>query len=336
MKLRRAIGAGAAMALASAAVLVPTTDAFAAPAVNVNPATNANPSGQTFAISGSGFSATANGGLGVYVAFGPNPIYNPSDWFNNISHYQTAVWVHPGGTGTNTNKNMNANGTFSFTMVKADGSPLTAQYGSTDCQAIQCGIVTMAAHGSTDRSQDSFTAVSFSSTANANPLTARVGQAQSTQVPGMTGVAPYTWSVAGGVLPPGLSLNASNGRITGTPTTEGKFKPKVQVTDSSSPKPAKVKHKVEFLVAPANLRITQTSVPAAQAGAAYAATLTGAGGIAPYKFKVTAGSPPAKIKLNGKGELKGKASAPGNSTFTVTVRDKFKFTATRTYMLTVN
>ncbi len=335
MKLRRVIGAAATTALATAAFLLPTTDAFAAPAVNVTPSTGANPSGQTFAIAGSGFSATANGGLGVYVAFGPDPALHPSDWFNNISHYQAAVWVHPGGTGTSTNKNMNANGTFNFTLTNADGSPLTASYGSTNCQQIQCGVVTMAAHGSTDRSQDSFRPVTFSGGTNANPATARVGVPQSTQVAGLAGVAPYTWSLSSGVLPPGLALNAGNGRITGTPTTEGKFKAKILVTDSAA-KPAKAKHKVDFLVAPANLAITPASLPAAQTGVAYLATLTGSGGVGPYKLKLTAGSLPAKIKLTGQGELKGKPLGPGSSTFTVTVRDKFKFTATRSYMLNVN
>jgi hypothetical protein len=63
--------------------------------------------------------------------------------------------------------------------------------------------------------------------------------------------------------------------------------------------------------------------------------LVASGGVGPYKFKVTTGTPPSGIKLSGKGELKGKPSGPGSFTFTVTVRDKFKFTATRTYMLTV-
>jgi hypothetical protein len=46
------------------------------------------------------------------------------------------------------------------------------------------------------------------------------------------GVPGYTWSLRSGQLPPGLSLTASPGRITGTPTTRGTFSFLVRVTDS--------------------------------------------------------------------------------------------------------
>ena len=46
------------------------------------------------------------------------------------------------------------------------------------------------------------------------------------------GVQPFTWSLRAGQLPPGLSLSASPGRVTGTPTTAGTFSFTVRVTDS--------------------------------------------------------------------------------------------------------
>ena len=52
--------------------------------------------------------------------------------------------------------------------------------------------------------------------------TARVGQAFSHNIQ-VTGTAPITWSVIIGNLPPGLSLNANTGQVTGTPTTTGTF-----------------------------------------------------------------------------------------------------------------
>lgn len=45
------------------------------------------------------------------------------------------------------------------------------------------------------------------------------------------GVPDYTWSLVGGELPPGLELQESPGRITGTPTTAGTFTFTVRVTD---------------------------------------------------------------------------------------------------------
>jgi hypothetical protein len=47
------------------------------------------------------------------------------------------------------------------------------------------------------------------------------------------GVPPYTWSHVAGPLPPGLSVQASPGRVKGTPTTAGTFTFTVRVDDSS-------------------------------------------------------------------------------------------------------
>ena len=57
------------------------------------------------------------------------------------------------------------------------------------------------------------------------------------------GTSPYTWSIASGSLPPGLSLNAQQGVISGTPTTLGNYPFTVQVTDAanlSSSKPLSI------------------------------------------------------------------------------------------------
>ncbi len=49
------------------------------------------------------------------------------------------------------------------------------------------------------------------------------------------GKTPYTWSVSSGQLPPGLTLNAGTGQITGTPTQDGQFSVGAQATDSTTP-----------------------------------------------------------------------------------------------------
>jgi len=46
------------------------------------------------------------------------------------------------------------------------------------------------------------------------------------------GVAPYSWAIVSGSLPPGLSLNASTGAVTGKATTLGLFSFAVRATDS--------------------------------------------------------------------------------------------------------
>jgi hypothetical protein len=48
------------------------------------------------------------------------------------------------------------------------------------------------------------------------------------------GTTPYSWSLLGGSLPAGLTLNPATGSVTGTPTATGTFAFTVQVTDSTT------------------------------------------------------------------------------------------------------
>ena len=66
---------------------------------------------------------------------------------------------------------------------------------------------------------------------------------------GSGGAPPYSWSIVGGSLPPGLTLNADTGEISGTPTNSGTFSFTVQVTDSNSP--AKTASKLLSITVPA-------------------------------------------------------------------------------------
>ena len=56
-----------------------------------------------------------------------------------------------------------------------------------------------------------------------------------------SGTLPYTWSLAGGSLPSGLTLNATNGAITGTPTVSGFFSFTGRVTDAGNPAQTAIK-----------------------------------------------------------------------------------------------
>ena len=48
------------------------------------------------------------------------------------------------------------------------------------------------------------------------------------------GTSPYTWSIARGNLPDGLTLDAVSGVISGTPTKKGNYNFTVQVSDNAT------------------------------------------------------------------------------------------------------
>ena len=70
------------------------------------------------------------------------------------------------------------------------------------------------------------------SLANAAPPSGQAGVAYSDALAVTGGTGPFTWAVSGGSLPPGVTLNASTGALSGTPTTSGLYSFTVRVTDS--------------------------------------------------------------------------------------------------------
>jgi hypothetical protein len=61
--------------------------------------------------------------------------------------------------------------------------------------------------------------------------TVTIGTLYSQALPTGGGVAPYTWAITGGALPPGLTLDPATGIISGTPTTSGVFAYSITATD---------------------------------------------------------------------------------------------------------
>ncbi len=68
-----------------------------------------------------------------------------------------------------------------------------------------------------------------------SPLpTGEVGVQYSDTLTATGGVTPYTWSISSGSLPPGLTLTASSGLISGSPTTAGAYTFGVSVKDNAN------------------------------------------------------------------------------------------------------
>ncbi len=136
------------------------------------------------------------------------------------------------------------------------------------------------------------------------------------------GVPPYTWSLIGGSLPPGLNLNP-NGVISGLPTATGSYSFTVQVVDSNVPVQATANAQLGITIGQyLPLSITTTSLPSGTAGTAYNATVAAAGGVTPYTWTVTAGKLPTGLSLNSStGAITGMPTVVGTSNFTVQVTD---------------
>ena len=62
---------------------------------------------------------------------------------------------------------------------------------------------------------------------------AAVGEAYMTRLDAEQGVQPYSWSILGGTLPPGLTLDSTSGEITGMPNLPGEFGMTVLVEDGA-------------------------------------------------------------------------------------------------------
>lgn len=153
----------------------------------------------------------------------------------------------------------------------------------------------------------------------------QVGTAYSATLGATGGTAPYTWSLPSGTLPAGLTLKASTGAISGTPTAAVSASALTfTVSDSSSPALSKsVSLSLTISsAAPATLSITTSSLPSGQAGASYSATLVATGGTAPYTWSLTSGTLPTGLTLNtSAGTIIGIPTATSSAmalTFTVT------------------
>lgn len=160
---------------------------------------------------------------------------------------------------------------------------------------------------------------------------ATVGTAYSQTVAATGGTTPYTWAVTAGALPAGLTLNATTGVISGTPTTVATSSFTVTVTDAGG-----VTAKQALSIATgAALTVTPTTLPAATVGVAYTQKFTAAGGKSPYTFAIS-GTPAGFTFAASTATISGTATTAGSFPFTVTVTDSAGTTINDNLTLTVN
>ena len=140
----------------------------------------------------------------------------------------------------------------------------------------------------------------------------------------------YTWTLASGGLPAGLSL-AGGGIISGTPTAAGTANFAVRATDrQGSSATANLS-----VVINAPLTVSTTALPGGTVGVPYTASMTATGGAGGNTWSVVSGALPAGIGLGADGTLSGTPTASGTANFTVQVKDSSGATATKPLSIVV-
>ena len=202
-----------------------------------------------------------------------------------------------------------ANGSITGTPT-VTGGPTTAtimvtdHVGNTSTAPLAITINTVGITNSTQSSVNGFLNVAFNY-----------------QLNGAGGTGSYTYTLAGGSLPAGLAL-ASNGAITGTPTTLGNSSATFMIADSNN-----VSSQTALNFAISTMGITSAQSASATSGTSFDYQTTVAGGTSPYTYAITGGTLPTGLTLNSDGSITGTPTVTGGFFVTLKVTDNVGNTA---------
>ena len=154
------------------------------------------------------------------------------------------------------------------------------------------------------------------------------------------GTPGYTWSIASGALPAGLTLNPATGVLSGPLAATGTFNFTVQVTDSTRMTASLAMTLVVTTTGPLAI-ITPSPLPNATVGKPYTEQILVVGGAPPYNWTAKAieghgsGLPPDFTINPNTGRIEAAPEAPTTATFSIRVTDSKGKRVAMTYTLTV-
>ena len=141
-----------------------------------------------------------------------------------------------------------------------------------------------------------------------------VGLAYNQTLTASGAIAPYTFSVVSGALPPGLAL-ASNGTLSGMPATVGVYSFTVRADDSGATSNGFQSYTVEIFP---EATIEPPDLATAQVGVPYEQQLSVVnGGASSYNFSVGAGTLPPGLSLSTAGLISGTPTTAGDASVTI-------------------
>ncbi|TAK60989.1 MAG: hypothetical protein EPO24_06160, partial [Bacteroidetes bacterium] len=147
------------------------------------------------------------------------------------------------------------------------------------------------------------------------------------------GTAPYTYSILTGTLPPGMNL-ASNGILSGTPTTVGNSDYTIQATDSNG---CTGTIGIHFVVSCADLLLDPLSNPGGTVGMAFSQTYIVTGNSTPpFTFDQPTGTLPRGLTLSTDGTLSGTPDSAATYVFGIRAFDSTGCTAAHEYTMVIS
>lgn len=143
------------------------------------------------------------------------------------------------------------------------------------------------------------------------------------------GTGTFTWALASGLLPDGLTF--ADGTISGTPLTAGRFGFSVSVTDSET----RTTILNATLTVAAKLAITTLRLKPGKVGRLYKQKLRTSGGVLPAKWKIKGRLPRGIRFASALGMLTGTPRKAGTYRVTVEVTDAFKVKSVKKFTIVV-
>ncbi|MDY7341482.1 neocarzinostatin apoprotein domain-containing protein [Corynebacterium amycolatum] len=171
--------------------------------VSLSKTSDLNPSGDTIRVEGKGFKTS---GPGIYVGIAQN---DQMDVTNADSFGPDTKFV------STSRGNLKSDGSFSVDL------PVSAKFGTADCMQNACSVYTIAAHGSSDRSQDTATAVSFAGGAAKQDATLPSGGGSSQSAGSASSSASGSTGSSGSSSTTGSSGSSSSSSSNGSSSSTG-------------------------------------------------------------------------------------------------------------------